>query len=468
MQFYLSSLYKWINLNKVFFLEVIVSTLILMSGAFYNEFPLITGDSAIYISSGFDGVVPSERPIFYGWFIRFFSLSTTLWGPIFIQNLILAVLLIKLIRFLLADLVMSKRIAVMIAVAFFTQAIWETNKLMADIFIAYSALALFLWCFVPLSKIWKGFLLLLLFYSSATHNSHAIIAILAVIVLSFYFFIKKEKKVFHKLKWLLIPLLLAPLSIGITNYYHGNGFTLGKATSVFLVGKMCENGILQEYLNDQCDKQNLSLCKYKDSLPHVAWQFVWHPESPVMKTGGWAPNDKEYKKIVLQTLTTPKYLWMHIWKGLGTTLVQLTQITAGDALFRYEEYDNSMLSIRKYYPHETNPALWTRQRIMELDFNFYSRIYGIFFILTSFLVCWKWNDMSLNKNWIYLLFIIAIFIVINAGVTANLANISSRLQARIFWLLPLWNMLVLVKYYSQKKGIIDESIQTEKIDINLH
>jgi len=59
-------------MNKLVFLEVVISTLVLMSGAFYNEFPLITGDSAIYISSGFDGIVPSERPIFYGWFIRFF------------------------------------------------------------------------------------------------------------------------------------------------------------------------------------------------------------------------------------------------------------------------------------------------------------------------------------------------------------------------------------------------------------
>jgi hypothetical protein len=445
-------------MNKLVFLEVVISTLVLMSGAFYNEFPLITGDSAIYISSGFDGIVPSERPIFYGWFIRFFSISTTLWGPIFVQNLILSLLLIKLIGFLLSDLIMSKRIAVIIAVAFFTQAIWETNKLMADIFIAYSAIALFMWCFVPLNRIWKGLLLSLIFYSSATHNSHAIIAVLAVLVLGFYFFIKRERLALNKLKWLIIPVMLAPLSIGITNYYHGNGFTLGKATSVFLVGKMCENGILQEYLNDQCEKQNLSLCAFKDSLPHVAWQFVWHPESPVMKTGGWAPNDEEYKKIVMQTFTTPKYLWMHIWKGIVTTLVQLSQITAGDALFRYEEYDNSMMAIRKYFPHETNPALWTRQRIMELDFNLYSRLYGIFFIVSTIIVCWHWQKFLLNKYWIFLLVIIVTFVVINAGVTANLANISSRLQARIFWLLPLWNILVLVQYYIQKKGNIPESV----------
>lgn len=451
MRFYLSLLTKWINLNKYLFLEVILSTLVLMSGAFYNEFPLITGDSAIYISSGFDGIVPAERPIFYGWFIRLFSLSTTLWGPIFIQNLILSVLLIKLMRFLLADLVLSKRIAVIIAVAFFTQAIWETNKLMADIFIAYSAIALFLWCFVPLNNAWKAFVLLLVFYSSATHNSHALIAALALVVLGIYFFSTKENQALNKLKWLIVPIMIAPLSIGITNYYHGNGFTLGKATSVFLVGKMCENGILQAYLNDQCEKQDLSLCAYKDSLPHVAWQFVWHPESPVMKTGGWEPNDEEYKKIVIHTFVTPKYLWMHVWKGVGTTLVQLTQITAGDALFRYEEYDNSMMAIRKYYQHETNPALWTRQRIMELDFNFYSRFYGIFFIMTTIFLGWKWQELGLNKYWIFLLIIIATFIVLNAGVTANLANISSRLQARIFWLLPLWNILVLAKYFNQKQ-----------------
>lgn len=446
-----SKLIQQFKSNKLNGLEVLIGTFILMAGAFYNEYPLLTGDSAIYISSGFDGVVPSERPIFYGWFVRFFSLNTTLWGPIFIQNLILSLFIVKLMYFLLPTLVFSKRIAILIAIAFFTQAIWETNKIMADIFIAYLALAIYLWCFVPLSNGWKAFLVLIIFYSSATHNSHAIIAILVLIVLGFYFKIKKENHALNRLKWLIIPVFLAPISIAVSNYYYGNGLTMGKATSVFLVGKMCENGILQVYLNENCDKQQLSLCKYKDSLPHVAWQFVWHPESPVMKTGGWSVNDKEYKSIILNTFTTPKYLWMHIWKGVGTTSVQLTQITAGDALFRYEEFDNSMMSIRKYYPHETNPALWTRQRIMELDFNLYSRIYGVFFILSTLVICWKWNALQLNNNWVYLVVIILVFLVINAGVTANLANISSRLQARVFWLLPLWNILVLAHFLIQKK-----------------
>jgi hypothetical protein len=137
---------------------------------------------------------------------------------------------------------------------------------------------------------------------------------------------------------------------------------------------------------------------------------------------------------------------MHIWKSVYTTAVQFFQISAGDALFRYEETDNTMQSIRRYYLHEVNPALWTRQRILELDFKFYSRLYGLFFLVTGILLLFVWHQIPHRKEMLILLLVLLLFLVLNAAVTGNLANISSRLQARVFWLWPFWNVLMLWRW----------------------
>lgn len=423
----------------------LAGALILMGGAFYNEFPLLTGDSAVYISSGFEGEALSERPVFYGLFIRFFSLGISLWGVIFGQSLILSDLLIRTIKRAIPGIQNLQILAVIIITSAFTGAIWESGKLMADIFMVYIILAVAEWLFSKSSSTTrKGYLLLLMLYSAITHNSHAVVLLLSGLLMLLGLIILKKKQFQKPVMVILVVSVMAPFLIGMSNVITGNGFTLGKATPVFLVGKMCENGMLHVFLENHCDEGKYKLCAYKDSLPHTAWQFVWHPQSPVMKIGGWQAADEELRDILQTSFREPEFLWMHIWKSMITTVVQLFQVSAGDALFRYEEGDNTVNSIRKYFPHEVNPALWTRQRILELDFNYYSRVYGLFFLLSSLCVILLWQRIRDKKQFLALLLLLCLFILMNAAVTSNLANISSRLQARVFWLLPFWNTLILM------------------------
>ncbi len=123
---------------------------------------------------------------------------------------------------------------------------------------------------------------------------------------------------------LLILLVLSLTSICIM------GSALSKSGHAFLMGAMVEHGTVQKYLDEKCDSENYRLCAYKDSLPEKAWQFVWDEDSPFYKTGGWKGTRQEFNEIITGTLTSPKYLLLHIRESAKATLQQLTRFEIGD------------------------------------------------------------------------------------------------------------------------------------------
>ncbi|MEZ4979591.1 MAG: hypothetical protein R2772_09875 [Chitinophagales bacterium] len=80
--------------KKIFFF--LLGPLLLLFPAFYNGYPLVYSDTGTYIQSGMEMLIPNDRPIFYGLFIRIFSLGFSLWLVIYIQALISFYCLFKL------------------------------------------------------------------------------------------------------------------------------------------------------------------------------------------------------------------------------------------------------------------------------------------------------------------------------------------------------------------------------------
>src|ERR1700759_3188052 len=123
-------------------LTIVVITLILMAGAFYNKFPRVSSDTGTYIASGIEYWVPYDRPVVYGLFIRYFSFFQTLWSVIFFQCFILAYVLFRVIRIILDKFSFYITIAIISITAFFSGVIWYSGELMPDIFTPIAALCL--------------------------------------------------------------------------------------------------------------------------------------------------------------------------------------------------------------------------------------------------------------------------------------------------------------------------------------
>src|SRR5580698_10623467 len=84
-------------------LLLIAVTIVLMTGAFLNKYPIVTSDSGIYIDSGLFKYLPFDRPVIYGLFISYTSFFNSLWPVIFCQSLILAYVLIRTVKSLLSN-----------------------------------------------------------------------------------------------------------------------------------------------------------------------------------------------------------------------------------------------------------------------------------------------------------------------------------------------------------------------------
>jgi hypothetical protein len=327
----------------------------------------------------------------------------------------------------------------------FTGVIWEGGKIMADIFVSYALLTLLLLFFERASSKWLyAFYLLLFFVSAITHYSHLMISSVVVLILLVIRIFRLKELGYGKLGWLAATSILAWFTVGFSNYLSDKGFRLTTTSHAFIMGKLSENGILQTYLDDKCGTNNYKICRYRDSLPETAWLFVWNPVSPMLKTGGWQENKKEYQAIIKGTFSEPKYLWMHFYKALLTTGIQLTQVTSGEGIYRFETYDNCMQAVSQKFPHEKSASMWTRQRLKELAFHTYTGWYILFFLLSSALAISIAMKNGMGRDFVAAYLLVILFLVVNAFITANFANISNRLNARLFWTLGFMNLLFLL------------------------
>ena len=80
-------------LNRQQWGEQLIATLLLLTAALFNGYPLVFSDSGTYVFSGWEMKVPVDRPIIYGIFLRVVSAGFSLWLPVMVQCFVLAWLL---------------------------------------------------------------------------------------------------------------------------------------------------------------------------------------------------------------------------------------------------------------------------------------------------------------------------------------------------------------------------------------
>lgn len=435
------------NINDV--VVIIVSALALMSFAFYNNFPLVTGDTGTYISSGMELSVPIDRPITYGLFIRLTSLGISLWLPVFIQSILLSLLSVRLIRNMVGGISWNHLLFIMIIIAIATTGGWYSSHLTPDIFTAILFLAIANLLYATKKGV-KILLLLIITIAALMHYSHLIILFLFSSSLLLYALFKKKKNLRSIGLQLISILAISWVTISTVNYKAGNGFAPSPSTHIFLMGKLVENGILQMYLDDNCNNKNYKLCSYKDSLGTVAWEFVWNQDSPIQKTGGWEANRKEDKLILKAIITTPKYFFLLIYKSIEATLRELALTRTDESLLKpdlfFLEGSRPYIEISNHFMHERNQLAFSKLNEKMLYLHVYNILFTAVIIISSLLVLLTWSDET-KKKYAPVYALLITFLIINAFTVANFANVLSRLNSRVIWLLPAINIMVLYNYF---------------------
>lgn len=433
------------------FLLFLVGAVALMLPALINGYPFVYSDTSTYLASGFELETPFDRPITYGLFIRLFSFNgLTLWGVIVTQALLLTYLISRFVKIILGkDKSIWVATGVVGFIALFTGASFTVSHIMPDIFTSVTVLSMILILFGSTPKTETVFLYFIFILATAMHLSHITfnIVLMLLLLLLRSLDLGGLKKYINSRKLLLI-LGFSLACIGIM------GSALSKSRHVFFMGALVEHGIAKTYLDEHCSNTNYKLCAYKDSLPPLAWQFIWEDNSPFYKIGGWKETKSEFNDIIRGTLTEPRFILMHITESLKATVMQLTRFKSGDGLGAFGEETLLYQRVNEYFPNEANAYSNSLQSRSKLGFITWANYLHVIIVICSALLlimlCMK--GVLKDEKMLTLLSVIVAAIAVNAWTCGTFANAIDRLGVKVIWLLPLIVAIAMVGRISNKIG----------------
>ncbi len=437
------------------FIYILAGAIVLLFIGIYNGYPLFFSDSGTYIYSGFEKFVPYDRPITYGLFVFFFSLKKSLWFVVFIQNLITSYVLYEALSLLLAEKFSNFRFLLITSLLTFLSGIgWYSNQIMPDFFTPVFILSLLLILFHPKATrlqqvLWYGLVIL----GGISHFSHLLIGLVVLVIYYVLQLILVNKKVIGAQKLALKKVLIGMSAIILSwfivptiNYAVEGEFAVSKGSHAFLMAHLADNGMLNKFLKENCDKPeyaHLQLCNYTDKIPATLAGFLWDNNSVFENTGSWEGSKEEYQIIINANLTKPKYLFWNVLKSSTYGLIQFTKFDLGDGLSPYEEWSPPHQQIKKNFSDQLNSYSNSRQNKwggVGLSFtvlNYIQRacvIFSVIFLLWLF--CTPLYKVVNQKGLMLLLFIL-LSVFINAMILGGLNAPADRFQARVMWLMPL-------------------------------
>lgn len=441
-----------------------VWTLCLMLPALYNGYPLVNPDSGGYIGNAFDFHIPIERPITYSVFViaaGFYGLS--LWPVVFFQTLILVYFLNRISKKLLGKYYSWKVFSIIvILLSAFTTASWNTCHLLADAFTPILILAILDYYLSPRLTNIKSKLawFFMLWFFMEMHNSHLLMVLCFCILGRFYYMLSQNKWFLKKTIFLFWITLFSFISMSFFNLWEGNSFRPSASSHVFVMARMAENGILDEFLKEYCPTEHYDLCNYQGETGNRQWDFMWNDKGHLHDLGGypggWDKSQKEYNTIFFKTLIRPKYLGLHILNTVGGAIRQLSQITV--QIMNQGEGSAPYVNIQNCFPLELKEYRTSLQQNGELapKMELFNPLFFLFASVVIVITLWYYQKNPASVfllNWRFIISVTTILIVLNALATAAFSTVVERFQNRIFWLIPFFCILFLIRHFLIKQPV---------------
>jgi hypothetical protein len=453
--------------STLFFSDVLLvflCAIVLCNRAFCNGFPFFYSDTGAYLSSGFGDYTPTDRPLIYGIFLKYASLSTSLWLDVLAQALSVAILLFYIFKHFSGSAKFRVYYLIYIfLITFFTGVSVNVGQLIPDVFAPVTLLCIALLLFVPRLKTFETVVISFLFILSVgVHNSHFIIATLILMIFLSAFALKKTRLALRQAQVKAYRILYGLLLVVATyymvctvHYNAGLNYAVSRHGHVFFMARLFDCGILEQYLADACPKYHYKLCGYQHKF---SWDFLWDYEnSPLYKTGGWEANRSEFNAIIRDILSTPKYWPRLIARETEATFRQFFNFETGDTGQQLEG-SSSVTAIRTLWPENVKEFFQSKQSGKRLDFtmlNFFQSYLMGFLFFCSMLVYFV---PGFNPKYKLYLTYVLIALLVNAFVCGAISGVVDRYQSRVIWLLTLPFMLyianrgVSVKTWLPKKS----------------
>jgi hypothetical protein len=409
----------------------IVLVAIILSPAVWNGFPFVFPDTGGYLIRPFTHDLELGRSALYGAFLAA-GIAADFWPNVAIQALLCA-WVIRLVLRTEGIANPASWIAFVVALCIGSSLPWYAGQLEPDIFVPLSVLAFHLITFAT-SKLRKweiAGLVAVIAFSIAFHMS-----IYAVLFLLFAF--SGALRVAAMLIPLPHPRLIiaaSSLVLGTTLALASNYAIAGVATftpggSIFLLGRLLQDGYVTAYLDAKCPDPSLSLCDYRDALPDNSDDWLWNTNnSPLAKLGGWRAFTPEADRIVRAiVLQRPG---AQIGTALKETVEQLATAATGEGLDASNSW-HTQWALQTYAPGTLQQFKASAQQHNAFDFHLINALHiplalGATLLLPILvLLCWRRHPATAM-----LALTLFAALVANATVCATFSTVNDRYQSRI-------------------------------------
>ena len=311
-----------------------ISALLLLWPALWNGYPIVFDDTGTYLSQAIHRYLGWDRPIFYSLFLFPLHLTLTTW-PDVVAQAALAVFTLYLVQRILLPAASPWCLAALVALLSATTALpWFASQLMPDLFTALLVLALSLAIFTPdrLSPRERLYLALLSTFAIAAQQSSVALSLALLLGLAPF---RRRLGAAAPLRRSGLAALAAPpllalaalISVNFAGFHRASPFPF---SNVFLLARVIYDGPGMDVLRRDCPRPGWDLCRYLNDFPSTSDEFLWRPDSPVMRAGGHKRVSAEAGPIIAAALRAE--FGTELLAVLRNGLTQLGMFDTGDEL----------------------------------------------------------------------------------------------------------------------------------------
>ena len=430
---------------------MLAAAALMIAPAAWNGFPFMFYDTAAFISQAVAGGFIAERSVFYAWFLAAAGLRFSLWPAMLAQALMTALVIAVFMQRVAPTRLPSAFgrvlfLPMIAALCIATGLPWYAAQVLPDIFAPLLVLCLYLLGFHgwTLSRPLQATLCAIGVLAAASHASHLGLAagLAAVVALMQAVFRNNgDEAARPDWRWPAAVFAAALLAIVTSNFARTGDVFVSRAGPAFVFGRLLQDGIVKQVLDDTCPESGYRLCAYKDVLPTSADDYLWGATSPFLNLGGFEGSAAESRSIIADSLR--RYPLAHVRTAVADTARQLTSFATGDGIEPQQIVLMPILT--QFTPNYLKSYTAARQQNGLIGFTWLNAIHvPVGFLSLAVLVATLAAAIHKRRggDWLYLPAFVLLALLGNAFICGALSGPHDRYQSRLMWVASLAAILL--------------------------
>lgn len=431
---------------------VVIAAPLLLWPAVLNGYPLLFGDTGVYIKDGIDHHVSWARPMFYGLFMLPLHLMQTTWPVVVAQAVIAVSVLLVTMRLFLPKLPPLALIPITLVLAIGTSLPWFVSQLMPDVFAGLLVLTLACLLMLPprLPPIWQVVAVLFAAACITMHLSLLPISLAVIVTLVVCRWLTvRSSKLLDIARGVAVPVLAAAVLIGTNAVFIGQP-SISPYGKIFLLNRILVDGPGVRALQRECPRADWTLCAFKDEIPTIVDEddMLWGKDAVLDRAGGYKVVAPQAWPIIMSALRAePGTI---LWQALSNTAVQFISFRSGDALLRPSPFNDGVWSAVFPPVEQARYRAGLQYRGLELVPVALQALHVIFGTVSIVAVA-AGAVMAIRRRAAIggLLAAVTVALLANAFVAGALSGVYDRYQSRFVWLAPFALMLMLASRWQR-------------------